>query len=88
MDFDLGNIEVSGASGLDSLFEREKHILTPHKTGRSKVASIKDLHNFVRLSSDTLIHRSERDLWALKKEGDGNFYIERLFDDQGEPLKG
>lgn len=88
MDFDLGNIEVSGASGLDSMFEREKHILSPQKIGRTKVAAIKDLHHFVRLSSDTLIHRSERDLWALKKEGDGNFYIERLFDDYGEPIKG
>ena len=87
-DFDLGQIEVTGATGLDSLFEREAHILSPHKTGRTKVASIKDLHNFVRLSSDTLIHRSDRDLWALKREGDGNYFIERLFDDKGEPLKG
>jgi hypothetical protein len=88
MDFDLGDLQTSGASGLDALFEREKHILTPHKTGRSKVASIGDLSGFVRLSSDTLIHRSDRDLWALKREADGNYYVERLFDDMGEPLKG
>jgi len=88
-DFDLGQMEVSGATGLDALFKREEHILRPQTmTGRAKVASIKDLHNFVRLSSDTLIHKSDRDLWALKKEGDGSFFIERLFDDNGEPLKG
>ncbi len=86
-DFDLGGIEVSGASGLDSLFEREAHILSPHKTARTKVASIRDLHNFVRLSSDMLIHRSDRDLWALKREGE-NYFVERLLDDKGEPLKG
>ena len=86
-NFDLGQIEVAGAGGLDSLFEREKHILTPHKTGRTKVASIKDIDKFIRLSSDTLIHKSDRDLWSLKKEGDG-FYVERLFDDNGEPLRG
>jgi hypothetical protein len=87
-NFDLGQIEVSGAPGLDALFQREAHLLSPHKVHRTKVASIKDLHSFVRLSSDTLIHKSDRDLWALKKEADGNYFIERLFDDNGEPLKG
>jgi hypothetical protein len=84
-DFDLKDIQISGATGLDVLFQREEHILRPY--GR-KVASLKDLHQFVRLSSDILIHKSDRDLWALKKEGDGNYFIERLFDDNGEPLKG
>lgn len=86
-DFDLGQIQGSTASGLDSLFEREKHIISPHKTGRTKLASLKDMEGFIRLSADTLIHKSDRDLWSLKKEGDG-FYVERLFDDTGEPLKG
>ena len=88
MTFDLSQLEMSGALGLDALFQREAHILTPHPTGRTKVAAIKDLHNFVRLGSDTLIHRSDRDLWALKKEADGNYFIERLFDDNGAPIKG
>jgi len=87
-DFDLGTISMSGASGLDALFQREAHILNPHPTGRTKVASIRDLSGFVRLSSETLIHRSDRDLWALKKEADGSYFIERLFDDNGSPLKG
>jgi hypothetical protein len=86
--FDLGQMEVSGATGLDAMFQREAHILSVPKTGRSKVASIADLHNFVRLSSETLIHKSDRDLWALKKEADGNYFIERLFDDNGEPIRG
>lgn len=86
-DFDLGQIEVSGAPGLDSLFEREAHILSPLKMARTKVASIRDLRGFERLSSEMLIHRSDRDLWALK-EADGNYFVERLFDDKGDPLKG
>lgn len=86
-DFDLKDIQVSGASGLDSLFQREGHLLTPYHQGRAKVASIRDLHNFVRLSSDTLIHKSDKDLWALKKEP-GGYFIERLFDANGEPIKG
>ena len=88
MAFDLSQLEMSGASGLDALFQREAHILNPHPTGRTKVAPIRDLSGFVRLSSDTLIHRSDRDLWALKKEADGNYFIERLFDDNGAPIKG
>jgi len=82
-DFNLGSIEVSGATGIDALFQREAHI-----SKRVKVASIRDLRPFLRLSSDTLVHKSDRDLWALKKEGNGDYFIERLFDDNGEPLKG
>ena len=58
----------------------------PHLLAASRV--LQDLKGFVRVSADTLIHKSQKDLWALKKEGDGHFYIERLFDDSGEPIKG
>jgi hypothetical protein len=87
-DYDLSAIAMSGASGLDALFEREKHILKPAAYGRRKVASMKDLSAFIRTSAETLVHKSERDLWALKKEADGQYFVERLFDDAGEPLKG
>jgi len=87
-DFDLGNMVMSGAVGLDAMLQREEHILKPHGSGRRKVASMVDLKGFIRLSAETLIHRSERELWALKKEADGQYFIERLFDDNGEALKG
>lgn len=83
-NFELGEMQVAGANGLDSLFEREAHILRPH---RRRVASIADLKQFIRVAEDTLIHRSEKELWALRKEADGKYFIERLFDDNGEPLK-
>lgn len=85
--FDFSDFEMSGASGLDAMFAREAHILSPHQSQRKKVASLGDLSSFVRLSNETLVHKSNRDLWALKKEGN-EFFIERLFDDNGEPLKG
>lgn len=87
-DYDLSAIAMSGSCGLDALFAREANILKPHATGRRKVASMKDLAGFRRNSAETLVHKSERDLWALKKEADGQYFIERLFDDSGEPLKG
>lgn len=86
--FDLGQLEVTGAAGLDALFEREPSMLKPlQKSARVRVASVGELKPFTRLSAETLIHKSDRDLWAIRKEADG-FYIERLFDDNGNPLKG
>lgn len=87
--FDLGQMEVSGATGLDSLFEREPAMVKPlEKSARTRVASVGQLRGYTRLSAETLIHKSDRDLWSIQKEADGQFYIERLFDDNGNPLKG
>jgi hypothetical protein len=52
-----------------------------------KIASLGQLNGFVRIASDTLINKSKKDLWALKKNGD-SYVIERLFQDGGLPLKG
>jgi hypothetical protein len=86
--FDFSDFETSGASGLDALFTREPQLVSQVKTGRRKVASLGDISSFIRLSSEQLIHKSQRDLWSLKREADGSYFIERLFDDNGEPLKG
>lgn len=87
-DFDLGSMDMGGASGMDALFEREPGMVTPQKVAsKIRVASCSQLKGFTRLSAETLIHKSDRDLWTLKAEGD-KFYIERLFDDNGTPLKG
>jgi len=54
---------------------------------RVRVASLGDLTDFLKLADDTLIHKSTKDLWSFRRDG-GDYVIERLFDDQGEPLKG
>lgn len=84
-DFDLSQFQTTAASGLDALFEREPQLVTPTK--RIRVASIRDLSPFQRISAETLIHKSEKDLWAIKRQGDGSMTIERMFDDNGSPLK-
>ena len=77
-----------GGNDNDALFERDLGLLRPlQKSARVRVASVGQLQPFTRLSAETLIHKSNRDLWTIQKEADG-FYIERLFDDHGEPLKG
>lgn len=84
-DFDFGDFQMGGTTaGMDALFTREQ---APQKVAKVRVASVQQLQGFQRLSKDTLIHKSDRDLWALRKEGEA-FFIERLFDDAGLPIKG
>lgn len=84
--FDLGQIQVTGATGIDALLAREPQMVTPKS--RVRVASIQQLNGFQRISADTLIHKSDRDLWTIRKDAEGALVIERMFDDNGTPLKG
>lgn len=87
-NFDLGGFEVQGSTGLDCFFQREPELVTPTpKPSRIRVASIQDLSGFTRVSNETLIHKANKDLWALKRQEDGTIFIERQFDDNGTPLK-
>jgi hypothetical protein len=51
-----------------------------------RVASLGDLSDFLRVASDTLVHKATRDLWSLRKDG-SDFVIERLFEEDGNPIK-
>lgn len=82
--FDLSDIQLTASSGLDTVIENNPALLTPPR--RVRVASLQKLASFTRLSEDLLIHKSQRDLWSLQKEGD-KYYISRLFDDNGTPVK-
>jgi len=52
-----------------------------------RVASVDNLKGFTRIASTTLVRHAERDLWSIKEGEDGEFMIERLFDDDGNPVK-
>ena len=55
---------------------------------RMVVGNLGDISSLFASSREgELVHRSTKDLWAVKKDG-GNYAIERLFDDTGKPLKG
>lgn len=66
------------------------------KKGRVKrhsvrVASLGDLDGFLCLGSATddegdLVHKATNDLWSFRRDGD-DYVIERLFDENGQPLK-
>ena len=78
-------LQTQGSSGIDAIFARNE-LRASHN--RKADLSVSDLNGFTRISAETLVHKSNAELWTLRKEADGKFYIERLFDDNGEPLKG
>ena len=60
------------------------------RTAKSVVryaSGLGDLSDFMqREASDDLIHKATKDLWSFKKSGD-QYVLERLFNDEGAPLK-
>jgi hypothetical protein len=65
------------------LLKGSKRTATSHKI---RVASLGDLSDFLRIGSETLVHKATQDLWSVKRDTQG-YVIERLFDDDGTPLK-
>lgn len=100
-DFKLDSFQYHGSSGMDSFLgetlqpaaanpsiQTTMDRLSKAASRRVKVGSLQQLEGFQRLSQDTLIHQSTRDLWSLQKDSSGNFVIEQLFDPEEGPLKG
>jgi hypothetical protein len=86
-DFDFSSFSFGPDSemvGMDTALITPSEVRNVHSR---RIASLQDLNGFVRVSSETLVHKSEKDLWVIKKDKTG-FVIERLFDETGEPLKG
>lgn len=65
---------------IDYFLEDNKNII--------KVSSLRELIAFERISNKHLIHKCTRDLWVIDSDKDGNLLIKRLFDNNGEPIKG
>lgn len=93
-NFKLSDIQTGSATGLDALLASQPQIVSPvgrAKTAaaprRIKIGSLQQLDGFTRVAADTLIHKSTQELWAIRKDGE-DYAIERLFQDNGLPLKG
>ncbi|NQX96085.1 MAG: hypothetical protein HRT64_14420, partial [Erythrobacter sp.] len=52
-----------------------------------RVAPVRQLQGFRRVANDTLVRKSENDMWKLRQSEDGDWVVERLFDENGDPLK-
>ena len=76
----LGGFAWGAEDSFDSVLEKKKFDL-------KKVASLDDLDGFVRISHDTLISKSDKDLWKVEEDDDGNLLVYRLFDSDKSPLR-
>jgi hypothetical protein len=90
-DFDMSKVVVA-STGMDSFLSDETvetvELFSRHPTESFRVASVESLKGFTRVANtNTLIRTCEQDLWTLKEGEDGTFFVERLFDDDGNPLK-
>lgn len=60
---------------IDQLFTSKKASMK--KTAR--INKMADLNNFIKVGENLLVHKSEKDLWALETDEEGNYIINRLF---------
>jgi len=74
--------------GLNTSLSDPKIVRRSRQASVMRVASLGDLTQFLKRADGKLVHKSTNDLWSYSKDADGNFLVERLFDDSGEPLKG
>lgn len=58
-----------------------------NKKASIKVSNLADMFNFGRVADDVLVHKSNKDLWAIEADDKGQVHITRLFDNNGEPLR-
>lgn len=74
----LKNAEEAYSEGMDEFLSDDK----------VRVASLSDLSEFLRISQETLVHKSKKDLWRISEDNQGQLIIERLFNpDTKEPIK-
>lgn len=45
------------------------------------------LMSHIASGENALVHKSTKDLWSVRVSEDGSYEVERLFDDNGNPLK-
>lgn len=87
--FDLRGDVVDEGYSLESLWNKWfDRFLGWRMASSIKTASLGDLTQFLKRADGKLVHKSTNDLWSYSKDADGNFLVSRLFDDEGEPLKG
>ena len=90
-DFDLTTLLMAD-SGMDSFLGEpaepvDFRVAEAATQDVIRVASVRQLQGFRRVANDTLVRKSENDMWKLRQSEDGDWVVERLFDANGDPLK-
>ena len=81
-----GKVRGIAAKHLEKRAGTVRQSSAPGQSNMMRVASLGDLSNFLKIGSDTLVHKATKDLWKLSQDSSG-YKIERLFNDTGSPLK-
>jgi len=85
----IEDFSFDNSSSIDDFYSPPKIKHNPGIGSRYKVASLNSLNGFVRIASDKLVRVSQQDFWRLAKDDEtGEFFIERLADDNDGPVKG
>jgi len=85
------NLDTSEVKRYFSIWKRSLSARTASfspQINQIRVAGLGDLTAFLKLADDKLIHKSTKDLWSFKKNKGGELVVSRLFNPNGEPLKG
>jgi len=80
VEWDDGEFRAVNAQYLFTVGSSQK------KAHQVRVSSLGDLSDFLKVSSEALVHKSTQDIWSFKKEGD-EYVIERMLGEDGKPLK-
>jgi len=75
------SLSLKGASmiNLNPNTKNLDNFLSP--PSETKKISNMDLSDFLKLSDDTLVHKSRNDLWKIVKTSEGEIHIQRLFNE-------
>lgn len=86
----INDLRFSSSSIDDAFVTQRSQVRTASVGGRGRIriASASDLAGFSRVASDKLVHLSQMDFWKLAQDEEGNYYIERLIEDDSTPVKG
>ncbi len=71
---DIIDLNSRTSSSIDSF-------LSSNTNNIIKVSSNLDLTDFMKLSDDTLIHKSSKDIWQVMRDKSGNVFIKRLIEE-------
>ena len=73
-DGDFGDLNSRTSSAIDGfLADNEQQVI--------KISSNLDLTDFMKVSDDTLIHKSNKDIWKVMRDKSGTIFIKRMMEE-------
>ena len=74
LDNNIDDLNTRTSSAIDGFLSGNTHNVI-------KISSNMDLTDFMKVSDDTLIHKSNKDIWKILQDKNGNVFIKRLVEE-------